>query len=63
MTGIAALFDKLLDRGGSDLHLGVGYPPLLRARGELVPLREAPSSPKRQSFFERAGALLGKRGS
>ncbi|MFS8068908.1 MAG: hypothetical protein ACMG6S_21315, partial [Byssovorax sp.] len=26
-------------------------------------ISEAPSSPKRQSFFERAGALLGKRGS
>jgi hypothetical protein len=26
-------------------------------------ISEAPDSPKRQSFFERAGALLGKRGS
>ena len=25
---IAALFDKLLDKKGSDLHLGIGYPPL-----------------------------------
>jgi twitching motility protein PilT len=32
----------LLTRRGSDLHLGIGYPPLLRARGELVPLRDAP---------------------
>ena len=35
-AGIAALFDVLLDRGGSDLHLGAGYPPMLRVRGELV---------------------------
>jgi twitching motility protein PilT len=34
---IAALFDLLLDRGGSDLHLGAGYPPMLRVRGDLVP--------------------------
>jgi twitching motility protein PilT len=34
---IAALFDTLLARGGSDLHLGAGYPPMLRIRGELVP--------------------------
>ena len=33
---ISALFDKLLERGGSDLHLGVGYPPMLRVRGDLV---------------------------
>jgi twitching motility protein PilT len=37
---IDALFDQLLDRKGSDLHLAVGYPPLCRVRGELVPLRE-----------------------
>ncbi|MBZ4372032.1 type IV pilus twitching motility protein PilT [Corallococcus sp. AS-1-6] len=37
---IAGWFDMLLDRKGSDLHLSVGYPPLGRIRGELVPLRE-----------------------
>jgi twitching motility protein PilT len=42
MAKIDALLDELLARRGSDLHLGIGYPPLLRARGELVPLREAP---------------------
>ena len=39
---IDRLFDDLLARKGSDLHLGVGYPPLVRERGELVPIREAP---------------------
>ena len=42
MAQIHALFDELLARKGSDLHLGVGYPPLIRPRGELEPLREAP---------------------
>jgi twitching motility protein PilT len=39
---IDRLFDALLDNKGSDLHLGVGYPPLARIRGELQPLRERP---------------------
>ncbi len=39
---INRLFDDLLARKGSDLHLGVGYPPLVRERGELVPIRETP---------------------
>jgi twitching motility protein PilT len=36
------LFDQLLGMKGSDLHLGIGYPPLARARGELVAMREEP---------------------
>jgi twitching motility protein PilT len=39
---IDRLFDQLLANEGSDLHLGVGYPPLMRARGELVAMRDAP---------------------
>ena len=34
---INPLFDKLLERGGSDLHLSPGYPPMLRIRGSLTP--------------------------
>jgi twitching motility protein PilT len=37
---IDALFDRLLDRKGSDLHLGVGLPPMARVRGELIELRD-----------------------
>ncbi len=40
MARIDRFFDELIKRKGSDLHLGVGYPPLLRARGELTPIRE-----------------------
>ena len=39
---ISTLFDALLQQKGSDLHLSVGYPPLGRIRGELVPLHELP---------------------
>jgi pilus retraction protein PilT len=34
---IDPLFDRLLEKGGSDLHLSPGYPPMLRVRGSLVP--------------------------
>ena len=37
MAQIDALFDLLLARGGSDLHLSPGYPPMLRVKGELTP--------------------------
>ncbi len=40
MAEIDALFDTMLERKASDLHLGIGYPPLIRARGELVPIRD-----------------------
>ena len=42
MARIDALFDELLSKNGSDLHLGVGYPPLIRRRGELESLRDFP---------------------
>jgi len=42
MARIDRMFDELLSRKGSDLHLGIGYPPLVRSRGELVPIRETP---------------------
>jgi twitching motility protein PilT len=39
---IDALFDTLIGQGGSDLHLGVGYPPLMRVRGDLTAMRDHP---------------------
>jgi twitching motility protein PilT len=42
MMTIASLFDRLLDKGGSDLHLTPGYPPMLRLRGQLVADGNAP---------------------
>ncbi|MEX1365108.1 MAG: PilT/PilU family type 4a pilus ATPase [Nannocystaceae bacterium] len=41
MAAIDALFDAMLEAGASDLHLAVGYPPMLRQRGELVPTEAA----------------------
>ncbi|MCC6552066.1 MAG: PilT/PilU family type 4a pilus ATPase [Polyangiaceae bacterium] len=40
MPAIDALFDELLARGGSDLHIAPAYPPMIRHRGDLVPLSD-----------------------
>jgi twitching motility protein PilT len=37
MSGITALFDRLIEVGASDLHLSANYPPMFRRGGELVP--------------------------
>ena len=42
MALVDAFFDALLSAGGSDLHLGIAYPPMMRLRGELVAMREKP---------------------
>ncbi len=42
MPQLDAFFDQLLALGGSDLHLSVGYPPTIRVRGLLDPLRDEP---------------------
>lgn len=41
MAKVDVLFDELIKRGATDLHLAGGCPPLVRIRGELVPLRDA----------------------
>ena len=41
---IEALFKTLAARGGSDLHLRAGRPPIIRESGELVALDEPPMS-------------------
>lgn len=39
-----SLFDLMLDKGASDLHLSPGYPPMLRLKGDLVPGNSTPLS-------------------
>ncbi|MFT3693576.1 MAG: PilT/PilU family type 4a pilus ATPase [Kofleriaceae bacterium] len=64
------LFDRLLDKGGSDLHLTPHYPPMLRLRGSLVADEGAPLSsadieemlmtivnPHQREQFEKTGDL------
>lgn len=38
MAQIDKFFKQMKDRGASDLHMVIGFPPLLRLRGDLVPL-------------------------
>jgi len=40
MAAIDDLFRTMVERKASDMHLTVGNPPLLRAKGELVPLAD-----------------------
>ncbi|MBP6705579.1 MAG: type IV pili twitching motility protein PilT, partial [Vicinamibacteria bacterium] len=40
MPELERLLRKMIEGGASDLHLVVGRPPLLRNRGELVPMDE-----------------------
>jgi twitching motility protein PilT len=46
------MFDTLLAAGGSDLHLGIGYPPLMRLRGDLTAIRDEPmDAPEMESLL------------
>ncbi len=40
MATIDELFHKMVERKASDLHLTIGNPPLIRAKGDLVPLED-----------------------
>ena len=54
MAEIDAFFNQMKGRGASDLHMVIGFPPLLRIRGDLVPL-DAPvltAESNRQILFE-----------
>lgn len=42
MPALDRFFDVLLQKGGSDLHLSVGYPPMIRAKGDLLPIDSQP---------------------
>ena len=54
MAQIDAFFRQMKEHGASDLHMVVGFPPLLRLRGELIPL-DAPAltaESNREILFE-----------
>ncbi len=42
MAKIDALFQELINRGGSDLHLAEGQPPKIRIHGDITAIRDAP---------------------
>ncbi|MDU9049384.1 MAG: type IV pilus twitching motility protein PilT [Candidatus Electrothrix sp. Rat3] len=54
MTIIDGYFTQMKERGASDLHMVIGFPPMLRLRGELVPLDEPVLTPEsnRKILFE-----------
>jgi twitching motility protein PilT len=45
VPAIDKLFDQLLAKGASDLHLSVGYPPMTRVRGDLVAMGSVELTP------------------
>ena len=66
MAVIDTYFKEMKERDASDLHMVIGFPPLLRLRGELVPTKHpvlTPESnreilfeiltPKRQAYVEK----------
>ncbi len=54
MPKIDAFFKEMKERGASDLHLVVDFPPMLRLRGELVPIDHAKltAESNRELIFE-----------
>ncbi|MCK4857071.1 MAG: PilT/PilU family type 4a pilus ATPase, partial [candidate division Zixibacteria bacterium] len=46
MVTLRELLEILLERSGSDLHLSVGSPPLIRVDGKLMPLDLDPLTPE-----------------
>ncbi len=54
MAIIDGYFNQMKERGASDLHMVIGFPPMLRLRGELVPLDEPVLTPEsnRKILFE-----------
>lgn len=59
MALIDSYLRELRDRGGSDLHLTAGRPPLLRLHGELEPIRPSPmrDAEVREMIREIAGPM------
>ena len=60
MAQIDTFFKEMQDKGASDLHMVIGFPPLLRLRGELVPMDQHPTlTPEscREILFEILGPV------
>ncbi len=58
MAKIDTFFTEMKERGASDLHMVVGFPPLLRLNGELLPLDRHPvltAESNREILFEILG--------
>lgn len=43
---IDTYFQEMKTQGASDLHMVIGFPPLIRLHGELVPLKHPPLTPE-----------------
>ena len=54
MAAIDTYFREMQEQGASDLHMVVGFPPLLRSKGDLVPLDHPVLTPEsnKQILFE-----------
>lgn len=53
MATIIQYLKEAVERGGSDLHLSVGSPPMIRLFGDLVHLEKTPLSPQTQLLLLR----------
>jgi twitching motility protein PilT len=51
MAQIDELFREMKERGASDLHMVIGFPPLLRMRGDLVPTQHPVLTPESNRDF------------
>ncbi len=64
MAQIDTFFREMQSRGASDLHMVVGFPPLLRLRGDLVPMTEFPvltADKNEEILFEILGPMQQER--
>ena len=57
MAPIDHFYKEMKARGASDLHMVIGFPPLIRIRGELFPLDAPALTPEsnQQLLFEILG--------
>ena len=54
-------FDVMLEKGASDLHLSVGYPPMLRLKGDLVPIARAARAMEIDEMYRVLDELIDER--